>query len=75
MVDRDANRALLGAYRNNVVRYTKLLNAHLTDIERRYVMGRLSAYLAAVEALDGNHFPENDTGTHRGALHQGSCRA
>ena len=53
MVDRDAKRALLSAYRNGIMRYQKLLKTHQTEVERDYVKERLSACNAAVKALSG----------------------
>jgi hypothetical protein len=51
MVDRNVNRAFLRAYRNNIMRYQKLLKSHKTDFERDYIKERLSACNAAVKAL------------------------
>lgn len=51
MDNRDANRALLNAYSNNIMRYQRLLSTHLTELERNYIKERLSVYRAAVEAL------------------------
>jgi hypothetical protein len=51
-VNRDANRALLGAYRNSILRYQKLLNTHVAEDERDYIKERLSACAAAVKALN-----------------------
>ncbi len=53
MVDRDANGALLSAYRNNILRYQKLLKTYVTELERSYIKERLAACQAAVEALGG----------------------
>jgi hypothetical protein len=53
MADSDANRALLGAYRNGIMRYQKLLKTHVTEVERDYIKERLSACRAAVKALIG----------------------
>jgi len=53
MVDRDANRALLTAYRNGIKHYLKLLKTHLKEPERDYIKERLSACEAAVKALVG----------------------
>ncbi len=51
MKDRDANRALLSAYRRSIARFQNLLKTHVTDVERSYIKERLSAYQAAVQAL------------------------
>jgi hypothetical protein len=51
-MDRDTNRALLSAYRNNMIRYQKLLETHVTEVEQNYIKERLSAYRAAVKALE-----------------------
>jgi len=53
MLDREANRALLNVYHNSIMRYQKLLETHLTEIERDYIKERLSACRAAVKALIG----------------------
>ena len=53
MVDSDANRALVNAYSNNMIRYQKLLRTHLSELERDYIKQRLLVYHAAVEALVG----------------------
>jgi hypothetical protein len=37
MVDGDANCALLGTYRNSIMRYQKLLKTRLTEVERNYI--------------------------------------
>ena len=52
-MDRDINRALLSAYRNNIMRYQKLLETHVTELEQNYIKERLSAHRAAVKALVG----------------------
>ncbi len=54
MVDRDAKRALLNAYRHGIQRYQNLLNTYVTDVERNYIKERLSACQAAVKALIGS---------------------
>ena len=51
---RDANRALLNAYRHSIQRYQNLLNTYATDVERTYIKERLSACHAAIEALIGS---------------------
>jgi len=38
----DAKTARLDAHRNNIQRYRRLLETHLTDVERDYIEGRLS---------------------------------
>ena len=53
MMDGDANRVLLSAYRNSIVRYQKLLKTRLTEVERNYIKERLSAYQAAIDAMMG----------------------
>lgn len=53
MVDREVNRALLNAYRHNIIRYQKLLKTRLTELERNYIKQRLSACQAAIKALIG----------------------
>jgi len=50
-MDRDTDHALVLAYRNGITRYQKLLKTRLTDMERNFIMERLSACQAAVEAL------------------------
>jgi hypothetical protein len=47
----DKRLALLSAYRNSILRYQRLLKTELTEIERGYIKGRLSACEAAVNAL------------------------
>ena len=53
---RDANRALLNAYRHSIQRYQNLLNTYATDVERTYIKERLSACHAAIEALIGSEW-------------------
>jgi hypothetical protein len=53
MVDGDASRALLSAYRHGIMHYQKLLKTRLTEDERDYIKQRLSACQAAVRALIG----------------------
>lgn len=43
--------AISKAHRRNVERYRRLLNTQLTDLERSFVESRLSAELAALDAL------------------------
>jgi hypothetical protein len=52
-VNRDNNRALLSAYRHSIARYQKLLETHMTEMERDYIKERLFACNAAVKALSG----------------------
>ena len=56
MMDRDANRALLSAYRNSITRYQKLLKTHLSEVEQNYIKERLLSCTAAVKALSGPEF-------------------
>ncbi|MDN4988047.1 hypothetical protein QY049_33295 [Bradyrhizobium sp. WYCCWR 13022] len=43
--------ALVEAYRNNIRRYHRLLQTHLTDFERQYIQARLSDYQSAIRTL------------------------
>ena len=45
--------ALISAYRNNIHRYNRLLQTHLTEIERQYIQTRLLDYQSALRALVG----------------------
>jgi hypothetical protein len=54
MKDGDTSRALLSAYHRSIAGYQKLLKTHVTDVERNYIMERLSACHAAVQALIGS---------------------
>ena len=43
--------ARLRSHHNNVRRYRRLLETHLSDLEREYVEGRIFAERAALQAL------------------------
>jgi hypothetical protein len=47
----DESFALLRAHRNNIHRYRRLLNAQLSDLERRYVERRLIEQQSAMQSL------------------------
>ena len=45
--------ALVMAHRNNIRRYHRLLQTHLTDIERSYIQNRLLAEKSALQSVYG----------------------
>ena len=47
----EAEAALSRAHRDNIRRYNKLLETHLTDVERDFVESRLSEERAVLQAL------------------------
>src|SRR6516164_4860453 len=47
----DARTARVHAHHSNIRRYRKLLETHLTDVERDYIEGRLSEERAILQAL------------------------
>jgi hypothetical protein len=49
----DPKDVLLMAHRNNIRRYHRLLQTHLTDIERSYIQTRLSEEKSALQSVDG----------------------
>ena len=49
----DGKAALIRARRNNIGRYQRLLRTRLTDLERRYIEGRLSEEESALQAVVG----------------------
>ena len=60
----DVGTALINAYRNNIHRYNRLLQTHLTDIERQYIQARLLDHQSAIRALLGReieHSPRQDS--------------
>lgn len=44
---------LITAHRNNIRRYHRLLQTHLTDIERSYIQTRLSEEKSALQSMYG----------------------
>ena len=53
----DVNLARIRAHRNNVHRYQRLLRTKLSELERRFVEGRLADEQAALDALAAETFP------------------
>ena len=49
--------ARLRAHRNNIARYRRLLKTKLTDIERQFIVRRLSEEQSALERLAEIAFP------------------
>lgn len=49
----DAGSALMKAYLNNIERYHRLLQTHLTEVEREYIHARLSDHQSAIKAVLG----------------------
>jgi hypothetical protein len=47
----EADAALSRAHRDNIRRYNKLLETHLTDIERDFIESRLSEEWAVLQSL------------------------
>ena len=54
-LDEDLTR--IRAHRNNIQRYRRLAETHLSDRERQFVERRLSEEQAALEALTSKAFP------------------
>ena len=50
----EAEAALSRAHRDNIRRYNKLLETHLTDVERDFVESRLSEERAVLQALQSD---------------------
>jgi hypothetical protein len=48
---REAEAALSHAHRDNIRRYNKLLETHLTDVERYFIEVRLTEERAALQSL------------------------
>ena len=53
----DENWDHLRARRNNVRRYRRLLQTELTELERRYIEGRLNEEKSAMESLTSSTVP------------------
>lgn len=53
----DGKLAMLRAHRNNISRYRRLLKTRLTELERRFIEGRLSEERSAMERLAASTFP------------------
>jgi hypothetical protein len=53
----DENWDQLRARRNNVRRYRRLLQTELTELERRYIEGRLNEEKSAMERLTSSTVP------------------
>ncbi|UPT83847.1 hypothetical protein HAP41_0000025925 [Bradyrhizobium barranii subsp. apii] len=53
----DEKLARLRAHRNNVHRYRRLLSTRLSDLEREFLMKRLSEEQIAIDALSTTTFP------------------
>ena len=51
---REAEAAESRAHRDNIQRYNKLLETHLTDIERDFIEGRLTEERAILQALQSS---------------------
>jgi hypothetical protein len=49
--------ARLRAYRNNIHRYRRLLGTQLTELERRFIEGRLAEETQAFRRLSDETFP------------------
>lgn len=52
----DVNLARIRAHRNNIHRYQRLLRTKLSELERRFVEGRLADEQAALDALAAEPF-------------------
>ncbi len=53
----DEKLARLRVHRNNVHRYRRLLSTRLSDLEREFLMKRLSEEQIAIDALSTTTFP------------------
>jgi hypothetical protein len=53
----DEKLARLRVHRNNVHRYRRLLSTRLSDLEREFLMKRLSEEQIAIDALSATTFP------------------
>jgi hypothetical protein len=53
----DEKLARLRAHRNNIHRYRRLLNTRLSDLEREFLLKRLSEEQCAIDALSATTFP------------------
>jgi hypothetical protein len=53
----DEKLARLRAHRNNVHSYRRLLSTRLSDLEREFLMKRLSEEQIAIDALSTTTFP------------------
>ncbi len=49
----EAGSALIRAYLNNIDRYHRLLQTHLSELERDYIHARLSDHQSAIKAVLG----------------------
>ena len=54
----EVEAALTRAHRSNIRRYNKLLETHLTDIERDFIESRLSEERAVLQALQSGAMGE-----------------
>jgi hypothetical protein len=50
---RDPKDVFIMAHRDNIRRYHRLLQTHLTDIERSYIQSRLSEEKSALQSVEG----------------------
>jgi hypothetical protein len=57
----DENLARLRIHRNNISRYRRLLQTHLTSLERDFIEQRLSEEEAALNRLSTDSFPLGST--------------
>jgi hypothetical protein len=55
MLDEDLTR--VGAHRNNMHRYRRLLRTKLSELERQFIERRLAEEQTALEALTAETFP------------------
>ena len=53
----EENLVRLRTHHNNIHRYRRLLETHLSDLERSYIERRLQEEQAAMEALSVETFP------------------
>jgi hypothetical protein len=53
----DEKLACLRAHRNNIHRYRRLLSTRLSDLEREFLIKRLSEEQSAIDALSATTFP------------------
>jgi hypothetical protein len=55
----DESLARIGTHRNNIRRYHHLLETRLTDLEREYVVRRLSEEQSALQAFADTALPSS----------------
>jgi hypothetical protein len=53
----DESLALIRTHRNNILRYRRLLQTELTDLEREFIERRLSEEEMAFQAVADSAFP------------------